>query len=378
MEYISIFGLHFPQLPIKIGENVQQTFGLGKEQPTMAVTIKDVAARCGLSISTVSKAFNHYSDISPATRERVRRVAQEIGYYPNAVARTLKTNHSFNLGVLFAQERCGELLQPFSAAVLGAFKAEAERLGYDITFISHQLGRSGMTYLEHCLCRNVDGVCLACADLDDPEMLELVHSSLPLVTIDQPFAGRSCVMAENQRGMEVLVRYAASMGHRKIACVHGLPGAVTRRRLHGYQQGMAACGLSFDPAWVRECAAADPEQGHRVARALWQLPDSPTCILMPDDVSCLGALEAAEELGLRIPLDVSVAGYGGLSFAQLLTPRMTTIRQNTGEMGLLAARSLVAQIEQPQDTPVQVTAVPGRLIPGETVGRIFPPPRAGR
>ena len=338
----------------------------------MAVTIKDVAARCGLSISTVSKAFNHYSDISQSTRELVRRTAQEIGYYPNAVARTLKTNHSFNLGVLFAPAGCSELLQPFSAAVLGAFKVEAEHLGYDLTFISHQFGHSSMTYLEHCLCRNVDGVCLACADFSDPEIQELASSSLPLVTIDHPFPNRSCVLSENQEGMEWLVRHAFSLGHRKIACVHGRPTAVTQRPMTGYQLGLAACGLPFRPEWVRECTAADPEQGHLAARALWLLPDPPTCILMPDDVSCLGAMEAAEELGLRIPLDVSVAGYGGLAFAQLLTPRLTTVRQNTEELGAQAARCLVAQIEHPQETPVQVTAVPGRLIPGETLGQMFP------
>ncbi len=385
----------------------------------MAVTIKDVAARCGLSISTVSKAFNHYSDISQSTRELVRRTAQEIGYYPNAVARTLKTNHSFNLGVLFAPAGCSELLQPFSAAVLGAFKVEAEHLGYDLTFISHQFGHSSMTYLEHCLCRNVDGVCLACADFSDPEIQELAssshltfishqfgHSSMtylehclcrnvdgvclacadfsdpeiqelassshPLVTIDHPFPNRSCVLSENQEGMEWLVRHAFSLGHRKIACVHGRPTAVTQQRMTGYQLGLAACGLPFRPEWVRECTAADPEQGHLAARSLWLLPDPPTCILMPDDVSCLGAMEAAEELGLRIPLDVSVAGYGGLAFAQLLTPRLTTVRQNTEELGAQAARCLVAQIEHPQETPVQVTAVPGRLIPGETLGQMFP------
>ena len=115
----------------------------------MAVTIKDVAAKCGLSISTVSKAFNNYADISVETREAVQRAAREIGYYPNAIARTLKTNRSYNLGVLFQEERGTGLTHHFFATVLEGFKAECEQHGYDITFINHNIGRNGMTYLEH-------------------------------------------------------------------------------------------------------------------------------------------------------------------------------------------------------------------------------------
>ena len=115
----------------------------------MAVTIKDVSAKCGLSISTVSKAFNNYADISLETRELVQRTAREIGYYPNAIARTLKTNRSYNLGVLFQEKRGTGLTHSFFASVLDAFKSAGEKRGYDITFINHHIGWTGMTYLEH-------------------------------------------------------------------------------------------------------------------------------------------------------------------------------------------------------------------------------------
>ena len=148
----------------------------------MAVTIKDVAAKCGLSISTVSKAFNNYADISAETREVVQRAAKEIGYYPNAIARTLKTNRSYNLGVLFQEESGTGLTHAFFAQLLQAFKAEAEKHGYDITFINHNIGWSGMTYLEHCRYRNVDGVCVVCASFYAPEVVALVDSDIPVVT----------------------------------------------------------------------------------------------------------------------------------------------------------------------------------------------------
>lgn len=145
----------------------------------MAVTIKDVSAKCGLSISTVSKAFNNYADISLETRELVQRTAREIGYYPNAIARTLKTNRSYNLGVLFQEKRGTGLTHSFFASVLDAFKSAGEKRGYDITFINHHIGWTGMTYLEHCRYRNVDGVCVVCADFYAPEVIELVDSNLP-------------------------------------------------------------------------------------------------------------------------------------------------------------------------------------------------------
>ena len=116
----------------------------------MAITIKDVAKRCGMSISTVSKVFNGYPDISEATRRQVMESAREIGYKPNALARALKTNRSFNLGVLFVDDNISGLTHPFFAMVLNAFKAEAERHGYEITFINHNIGTMEMTYLEHC------------------------------------------------------------------------------------------------------------------------------------------------------------------------------------------------------------------------------------
>ena len=138
----------------------------------MAVTIKDVSAKCGLSISTVSKAFNNYADISLETRELVQRTAREIGYYPNAIARTLKTNRSYNLGVLFQEKRGTGLTHSFFASVLDAFKSAGEKRGYDITFINHNISGKSMSYLEHCHYRGVDGVVIACVNFYDPQVVE--------------------------------------------------------------------------------------------------------------------------------------------------------------------------------------------------------------
>ena len=336
----------------------------------MAVTIKDVAAKCGLSISTVSKAFNNYADISAETREAVQRAAKEIGYYPNAIARTLKTNRSNNLGVLFQEESGTGLTHSFFAQVLQAFKAEAEKHGYDITFINHNIGWNGMTYLEHCRYRNVDGVCVVCANFFAPEVVALVASDIPVVTIDHAFSNRSCVLSENVKGMKELVEYAASMGHRRIAYVHGEHASVTEKRITGYYRGLAASGIEPNPDYLVDSVYDSPEAGAKAVRQLMALPEPPTCILLPDDHTALGALDAAAELGLRVPQDLSIAGYDGSRIAQLTRPRLVTVAQDSRKMGVQAALYLIDRIENPRTAESEMGMIPTMLVKGESIGRV--------
>ena len=140
-------------------------------------SIKDIAKACGVSVATVSKALNGHNDISQATKEKVREAARQIGYMPNSAARALKTNRTYNLGVLFVDEAQSGLTHEFFAAVLDSFKRHAEGRGYDITFINHNIGHGHSSYLEHCRYRGVDGVIAACIKFDDPEVIELACRS---------------------------------------------------------------------------------------------------------------------------------------------------------------------------------------------------------
>ena len=340
------------------------------EAQAVAVTIKDVSARCGLSISTVSKAFNNYSDISSETRELVHRTAREIGYYPNAIARTLKTNRSSNLGVLFADDGENGLTHSFFASVLNAFKSESEKHGYDITFINHNVGWNGMTYLEHCRYRNVDGVVVVCADFYAAEVAELATSDIPCVTIDHAFNNRSCVMSENVQGMQQLVRYAAEQGHRKIAFLHGQRSSVTENRITGYYRALRELDIAPRQDYLMECQYDSPDAGYQAMSAIARMTDPPTCVLMPDDHTCLGALEAAADLGLRVPEDISIGGYDGISLSQLIRPRLTTIRQDTQCIGTQAARLLIERIENPRTAISETVSIPVKLLPGESIGPV--------
>lgn len=334
-------------------------------------TIRDIAAHCGVSIGTVSKALNGYGDVSAETRSRIRQAAQTLGYRPNAQARALKTHRSFNLGVLFADSSRWGLTHAFFATILQGFKEGAEARGYDITFISGNLGQSGASYLEHCRQRGVDGLCVTDVDIERPAVQALFEAELPVVLVDREQAGMPCVLSDNAQGMGALVRYAAAMGHRDIAYIHGRRNSqIHRRRFHGFESQMRDLGLPLRPAWMREAIYYDAEATGAQMQALLSLPQRPTCVLLPDDYSAMGALRVIWQHGLRVPEDLSIAGFDGQQLAKVVTPRLTTVEQAALAMGREAAGLLVRIVsgEQPREE-VRVT-LPGWLIEGETVGAL--------
>ena len=328
-------------------------------------SLKDLAKECGVSVATVSKALNNQPDISAATRERVRAAAHRMGYLPNAAARSLKTNRTYNLGVLFVDERQSGLTHEYFSAVLDSFKVEAEKRGYDITFINHS-GKS-MSYLEHCRYRNVDGVVIACVNFYDPQVVELVNSEVPVVTIDHVFNNRMAILSDNVSGLKALVRQAWACGHRRIAFIHGEKTAVTENRLAGFYQASEELGLKVPEEYVREGIYHDADRCAVETRALLALPQRPTCIIFPDDFSALGGYNAISEAGLSIPEDISVMGYDGIYLSRVVKPQLVTYRQNTTALGRTAADKLIEFIEHPRVTLPEQIRVSGKLLDGGSV-----------
>ena len=326
------------------------------------VSMKDIAKACGVSVATVSKALSGQPDIGEQTRELICKTADSLGYMTNSAARALKTNRTYNIGVLFVDGRRSGLAHEYFSSMLESLKVEAERNGYDITFINRNVGAKATTYLQHCQYRGVDGVVIASVDFDDPQVLELVNSKLPVVTID--------IVSDNVRGMEELVRYVYSKGHRRIAFIHGERTAVTENRLTGFYRACDALGLEIPEEYVREGVYHDPDRCAELTRELLQLPEPPTCILMPDDFSSIGGVNAIRRMGLRLPEDVSAAGYDGIQLASITSPAMTTYRQDTAALGKTAAAKLIELIEKPRTALVDRILIPGKLVEGGSVRAI--------
>jgi LacI family transcriptional regulator len=330
-------------------------------------SLKDLAKECGVSVATVSKALNDQPDIAAATRERIRAAARRMGYLPNAAARALKTNRTYNLGVLFVDERQSGLTHEYFSAVLDSFKVEAEKRGYDITFINHNISGRSMTYLEHCHYRSVDGVVIACVNFYDPQVVELVNSDVPVVTIDHVFNNRMAVLSDNVAGLKALVKQAWACGHRRIAFIHGEKTSVTENRIAGFYQACEELGLEIPEEYVRDGVYHDVERCAEETRALLALPQRPTCIIFPDDFSALGGYNALAEAGLSIPDDISVMGYDGIYLSRVVNPSLVTYQQNTAALGQTAADKLIELIEHPRVTLPEQIRVSGRLLLGRSV-----------
>ena len=332
------------------------------------VSMKDIAQRCGVSVATVSKALNGQPDISEETRARIAAAAREMGYMTNSAARALKTNRTYNLGVLFVDDRRSGLAHAYFSAVLESFKTEAENHGYDITFINHNVGGKPTTYLQHCLYRGVDGVVIACVDFSAPQVRELVGSKIPLVTIDHVFDNRLSVLSDNVSGVEALVRHVHSRGHRRIAFLHGEHTSVTEHRLTGFHRACEELGLQIPDEYIRKCRYHDPDACAQATRELLALPERPSCILFPDDYSYIGGMNVLTELGLRVPEDISCVGYDGIHLAKVLG--LTTYSQDTHALGATAANRLISLIEHPKTTLTDRVVIPGKLWEGRTVSYV--------
>lgn len=330
-------------------------------------SIKTVAAACGVSIATVSKALNDHNDVSEKTKELVLATAKALGYMPNSQARSLKTNKTYNLGVLFFDERASGLTHSFFSGVLDGFKTEAEKNGYDITFISTNIGSTHMTYYEHCKYRNVDGAIISCINFDDKYVQELIDSDIPLVTIDYESGRKPAIMSNNAEGMEQLVEYIHSQGHEKIAYIYGDHSAVSTLRLDSYKAVLNRLHIAQRAEYLVQSQYHDPVQTERMTRQLISMPDPPTCIILPDDFSAIGAINAVEKLGLSIPKDISIAGYDGIFLSQVMRPKLTTIEQDTALFGKIAAERLIAIIKKELPLSAPPVVINGRLLKGETV-----------
>lgn len=335
-------------------------------------SIKDIAKICGVSVATVSKALNDKDDIGEETKRHIKEVAKENGYFPQYYARAIRMNKSFNIGVLFVDESMSGLTHDYFSNILNSFKVTAEGRGYDITFInSNKKYKKSKTYLEHCRYRGLDGVVIACIDFFNPEIKELVESDIPLVSIDFQFNNRVCVLSNNEAGMCELMEYIISMGHERIAYITGeSTSMVTQIRVESYKQSLQKHNLSMPQGYLLPSEYRNLQKASEYTRQLLALEVPPTCIIYSDDYSAVGGIGVIKSMGLRIPQDISVAGYDDIFIAGQLQPRLTTVRQDTEQIGRKAAEKLISLIEKKKNISTRPTIVNTSLEKGESIQKL--------
>lgn len=335
------------------------------------VSIKDIAHACGVSTATVSKALNNRDDVNPLTRERVQETARQLGYLPNAMARALKTNKTYNIGVLMVDKADSGLKHHYFASILDSFKVVMERSGYDLTFISSQIGAQLCTYYEHCVYRNVDGVLAACVDFSTPEIQALLKSEIPVVSVDYVSDGKYSVISDNEAGIRSALGYALRMGHRNIAYIYGESSQVTEIRKNAFIQVLEEYSIQPNENMILEAKYLHPELSYELTRRLLSGENRPTCILYPDDLCAVAGMRAIQDAELRVGSDVSVVGFDGHPILRMLGPQLTTIQQDTEAIGQSAAR-LMLRLLQKEEIPMaeRVQRINVQLLEGNTVAQI--------
>ncbi len=332
------------------------------------VSMKHIADACGVSVATVSKALNDRSDIGEDTKKEIRRIAKELGYLPNMSARVLRTKRTYSIGVLFADEAQSGLTHPYFSSILDNFKVYAESQGYDITFLNCSKTRENrMTLFEHSVYRGFDGVFIACINFNAPEVVELIQSKIPIVTMDYQVNDRTSVSSDNVKGMSDLVSYIIDQGHTRIAYIYGDESTVTRNRIAAFYQTLERNGIAVPDTYLKKSFYRNLESASRCTEELLSLDIPPTCIIYPDDYSAVGGINHIKKHGLSIPDDISVAGYDGVFIADQLEPKLTTVYQDTKTLGSSAAQRLIELIEKPKLSIIEHIVIDSKLIVGGSI-----------
>jgi LacI family transcriptional regulator len=326
-------------------------------------SINDVARQAGVSVTTVSKVLNNYSDVSSKTRQKVNDAVRELNYQPNVVARGLVKGRSWTVGLVLRE--C--VTNPFVSELIEGTRVSLGRHGYDLLHLSTPCDDPEYSFVKHCISRHVDGVIVFGISRSDPNANELIKTEIPTMFVDTDLLGRRAgyITADHRNGIFLGIEHLYRLGHRKISFVSGdLGGFVGQARFESYQMGLRTYSIPYLTKYV-EVEEYSEEGGYRAMLRFLELPDRPTGIICTSDRAAIGVIRAAQHQRLRVPVDASVIGFDNTVYSQLFKPQLTTINQNIVSMGTSAAEHLIAMIEN-QDYSPPVVVDPVELIVRET------------
>ena len=330
----------------------------------MAVTIKDVAKQAGVSHSTVSRALHGSPLISDETVERIRQIAGEMGYFPSAAARSLKTKRSRALGVIVSN-----IDDPFFSEILQGIEEIAQERGYSLLMAASQrdLERE-QTIVRDMRERHVDGLIICSASFSASQQRKLLEFGIPIVVVNNHAAEeyRYSIYHDDVDGSRQVARHLIDLGHKKIAYLgNSLSGRITQDRLTGYRQEMESAGLSIPDEYVFEVPGGGPEDGLSALDHFLDLPDRPSALFCFNDLMAIGVLKGLQAAGIRVPEDFSVVGFDNILLSAYTNPPLTTLDQPKRYIGAEAARLILELLDQVAGENVdgqEIQKLKGRLL----------------
>jgi len=322
----------------------------------MSVTMKDIAEQLGVSIGTVSKVLRDHPDISQEMREKVRARIRELNYRPNLTARALVTGKTHTIGLVVP-----DLVHPFFGEVAAGLSKVLRKKGYSLIISSSDEEVELETRaIDQLLARSVDALILASSQRDWGFLSHLEKQETPVVLIDRRPDDRKVnyVGVSDDEIGRIATEHLIHVGCKRIAHIGG-PGISTAiGRLHGYQQALERHGLSSDPNYVVSGEHADEssdDSGYLAMNTLLDLKRRPDGVFCYNDPSAMGAMQAAIEKGVRIPQDLAIVGSGNVRYSKFLRIPLSTIDQQSQEIGDRAAKLALRLIET--KTPVKPNAI---------------------
>jgi LacI family transcriptional regulator len=307
-----------------------------------SITIRDVAEAAGVSVSTVSRVLNDKDDVAPETYQRVQDVIQELDYTSSLAARSMRSRQTNVIGLIVP-----DVADSFSIQVMKGVNRAIFDLDYDlIIYTSGSIKKRSAAGREQYFVSLLNGSVADGVIIVTPAATSF-STAAPVVTIDPNNECPECmtIIAENHAGATAAMEYLIGLGHRRIGFISGRPDLQSaERRLQGYRDALEQATIPFDPALIT-VGDFSTETGRRCARELLSLPNPPTAIFAANDQSAMGTIEAAREMGLNIPGDLSVAGFDNIPETAYCHPALTTVDQFIDDMGCVAIETLIAMIQ---------------------------------
>jgi LacI family transcriptional regulator len=335
---------------------------------TTAVTLREVARRAGVHAGTASRALNPQtrSLVNPATASKVIAAAEELGYRPNPMARGLKTNRSFTIGVLVP-----DLTNPLFPPIVRGIEDELATEGYTALLANSDNDREKeRLHFETMKDRQVEGFIMATAELDHPLIEDAIAADAPIVLVNRTVDSSRAfaVINDDLKGTALAVDHLVELGHTRIAHIVGPERYSTgKTRYRGFIEAMKAAGLKADRALIRFTKTFVESEGARVFKQL--LDDDSrefTAVVAGNDLLALGCYDVLRETGLRCPRDLSIVGFNDIPFLDKLQPPLTTVRIPHYELGTRAAALVLKRLRDPSLEPLTIQLDPELVVRGST------------
>lgn len=314
------------------------------------VTMRQVADFAGVSTTTVSHVLNATRPVSDDLRQRVFQAIAELNYQPNVLARSLRRNETYTIGLIIPNNA-----NPFYAELARAVEKVSFEAGYSVVLCNSDRDlKKEVQYAELMVKKRVDGIIFVGAWVGEhiEHLARIQQQGMPLVSIDRNTHGLAidCVIADNALGGRQATGHLIELGHERIACIGGFPtGTPNAERITGYHEALQRAALPLDDELLLK-ADFQFDGGYDAARQLLDSSAPPSAIFACNDLMAIGAIRAALDVGKQVPRDLSIVGFDDISIASFSNPALTTINHPKYDMGFLAASMLIERIQDEEQS----------------------------